>query len=112
MKNLLTKTAVLVSMLTVISVNAGNLFQNSSFEEISPKNNFPMFWDKSPAYKGDISLITDALEAYRGSTAVKIRSVKGDAAILYTKGVRLGSEREVTMTLWAKGSGKFTIFFY
>lgn len=112
MKNLLPKTVVLVSMLTVISVNAGNLFQNSSFEEISTKNNFPMFWDRSPAYKGDITLITDALDAYRGSTAIKIRSVKGDAAILYTKGVRLGSEREVTMTLWAKGSGKFTIFFY
>ena len=44
MKKLLTKAAVLVSMLTAVSGTAGNLFQNSGFEEISSKNNFPMFW--------------------------------------------------------------------
>ena len=98
--------------LSAVSVTAENILKNSGFEEQSLKTNFPQFWVKSSAYKGDISVITDALEAYRGSSAIKIRSLKGDAAISYIQDLRLNKDRKLTISLWAKGEGTFSVYYY
>lgn len=103
-------TVILVMLLA--TAHARNLVDNSGFEEQSEKSQFPMSWRKSSAYKGDISLVNDALEAYRGSCAVKVRSTGGDAAITYSGDLRVSRDREITTSVWVKGEGSFSIYFY
>ena len=107
-------TMFFVAMLTITSAygTTKNLLQNAGFEEQSPKTKFPMFWSKSSAYKGDISVISDALEAHRGSFAVKVRSTNKDAAIQSRNELRLNNKREITASVWAKGDGNFSIYCY
>ncbi|MBE6406615.1 MAG: hypothetical protein E7040_11440 [Lentisphaerae bacterium] len=106
------RIAILIITLAAASGMGGNILKNSGFEEQSLKTNFPMFWVKSHVYKGDISLISDALEAHRGSCSIKVRKTGGDAAISYAADLRLNKDREITTSVWVKGNGKFVIYYY
>ena len=113
-KYLKKKAVILVVMLTAVSAFGmpKNLLKNAGFEEQSPKTNFPAFWAKSSAYKGDFTIISDALEAYRGSCAVKVESSGKDAAFRFKDELRLNKKREITVSVWAKGNGNFSVYCY
>ncbi len=95
------------------TVMADNLLKNNGFEEIDTRNNFPTYWSINPAYPGECQVVVDASISHQGSRCLKIGqpSGEGHVAVVQEK-LPLGNQKELTVSIWAKGHGTFYFYCY
>ena len=92
---------------------AGNLAWNPGFEEVSRETGFAAYWGINAAYPGKVGMVEDAAAAHRGSRCVEIQQTgKVFAGMHASTRFDVGTNRELHVSLWLRGSGTVTVAFY